>query len=375
MKKRAWLISIVALIVVIGVLAGIKFLQFKSLSAGAQAFAPPPITVSAVSVTAQTWQEELHTVGAFEAIEGVTVSADLPGKITDIQFTPGAEVEAGQILLIQDISTEQSQLREAEASVKLAQLELTRNELLLSSNAGSKADFDTTNAALQEAQARADGVRATIARKTIRAPFSGRLGIRQVNLGQILAEGNAIVSLQTMDPIFVNFVLPQRHFSQLQAGMTIRAYTDASLVGDKPQPIHGEVTTINPEVDTSTRNIALQATVPNPDGFVLPGMSASVTVLLAKQDQVLAVPVTAVLNAAYGDSVFIIEGNSGSQKVRQQFVRLGRRVGDFVAIETGVKVDQQVVSAGVFKLRNGESVKIDNSLQPKFELNPTPDNS
>ena len=373
-KWRVWVISIVALIVVIGVLVGTKFLQFGALSSGAASFQQPPLTVTAVSVTQQTWVEELQTVGSFEAIEGVTVTADLPGKITDIRFTPGTDIEQGEILVIQDIANEQSQLREAEAAAELARLDRERNQRLLSSNAGSQADFDSANAALKEATARADGVKATIARKTIRAPFSGRLGIRQVNLGQVMREGDPVVSLQTMDPIFLNFVLPQRHFHQVHDGIQVSVLTDATQSADQPQPITGQVTTINPEVDSATRNLALQATIANPNGVVLPGMSAAVTVILDKQDTVLAVPQTAVLNAAFGDSLFIIEGDTGNQTVRQQFVRLGRRFGDFVQVIDGVELDQQVVSSGVFKLRNGQAVKIDNTLQPKFELNPSPEN-
>ena len=373
MKKRFFLTLLGLLLVVVG-LAGVKGLQISALIASAQDFKAPALIVTAVEVTAESWDRQLHTVGAFEAIEGVIVSADLPGRITAINFTAGTLVAAGDILVRQDTSSEQAQLREAEAAVALAVLDLERSRKLLTTNAGSQADVDSDLAALQQAEARVDGIGATIAKKTIRAPFAGHLGIRQVNLGQNLSDGDPIVSLQTSDPMYVNFILPQQHFSQVSVGLPVQVLTDAVLVNGQPQPLYGNITTINPEVDTSTRNLTLQATLPNPDGVVLPGMSCTVAVILPQPDQVLVVPVTAVLNEAYGDSVFIIEGSEPTQTVRQQFVRLGRTFGDYVAIESGLEQGQLVVSAGVFKLHNGESVTIDNSLQPDFDLQPVPEN-
>ncbi len=372
--KKAVIFSILGVIILIAALVGVKGLQINTMIQAAENFAPPPSPVTAVEVSAQSWSSELHTVGAFAAVEGVTVSADLSGRVAEISFESGAYVEAGEVLLQQDVSTEQAQLREAEASVELARLELDRSRRLLNTNAGSQATFDSNNATLQQAIARADSIRATIRRKTIQAPFSGRLGIRQVNLGQNLSEGQAIVSLQNLDPIYINFVLPQRHFAELQIGMQVRVLTDAVSDGNGAQPLYGEITTINPEVDASTRNLAVQATLPNPDGNVLPGMSASVSVILPDPETVLAIPVTAVLNASYGDSVFIIEDNNGAQTLRQQFVRLGRAVGDYVAIDSGLESGQQVVTTGVFKLFNGQPVVIDNNLQPDFQLQPEPEN-
>ncbi len=373
MKKRI-LLAVIGLIIVIAVLGGIKGAQIGALIASGENFTEPPLTVNAAEVSLQTWDSELHTVGAFEAVEGVTVSAEQPGAVTAIEFQSGTEVAVGELLVQQDIATERAQLREAESAIALGELDLQRSRQLLTTQAGSQAAFDSADAALQQARARADSIRANIERKTIRAPFAGRLGIRQVNLGQVLREGDPIVSLQTLDPILLNFVLPQRHYNQLQTGLTVSAYTDSLLDALEPQALSGFITTINPEVDASTRNLAVQATLPNSAGKVLPGMSASVAVVLPQPEQVLAIPASAVLNAAYGDSVYIIESAGGGQTVRQQFVRLGRQQGDFVAVETGLEAGQQVVTTGVFKLRNGQAVSIDNTLQPDFQLQPQPDN-
>ncbi len=373
MKKRIFF-TIIGLALLVIVLGGIKGTQIGALIASGENFIEPPLPVSAIEVSVQTWDTELRSVGAFAAIEGVTVSADLAGAVTAIEFISGTQAEAGQLLVQQDISTEQAQLRQAQATIVLAEQDLKRSRELLDSRAGSQAAFDTANATMKEAQAQADAIRATIEKKTIRAPFSGRLGIRQVNLGQTLREGDPIVSLQTLDPVFLNFVLPQRHFNQLSNGLEVRVFTDALVENGAPVPLSGTITTINPEVDASTRNLAVQATLPNPDGRVLPGMSAAVSVLLPQPETILAIPSTAVLNAAYGDSVYIIENNNGAQVTRQQFVRLGRKQGDFVAVESGLEAGQQVVSTGVFKLRNGQPVSIDNTLQPDFQLYPQPDN-
>lgn len=373
MKKRIFF-TIIGLALLIVVLGGIKGTQIGALIASGENFTEPPLPVSAIEVSVQTWDAEIRSVGAFAAIEGVTVSADLAGAVTAIEFVSGTQAEAGQLLVQQDISTERAQLRQAQATIVLAEQDLKRSRELLDSRAGSQAAFDTADATMKEAKAQADTIRATIEKKTIRAPFSGRLGIRQVNLGQTLREGDPIVSLQTLDPVFLNFVLPQRHFNQLSNGLEVRVFTDALVENGAPVPLSGTITTINPEVDVSTRNLAVQATLPNPDGQVLPGMSAAVSVLLPQPETVLVIPSTAVLNAAYGDSVYIIDSNNGAQVTRQQFIRLGRKQGDFVAVESGLEAGQQIVSTGVFKLRNGQPVSIDNTLQPDFQLQPQPDN-
>lgn len=374
MKLRIF-ITIIGLFILIGVIGGIKGLQIGALIAFGQNFQEPPAQVNAVEVNRQNWERTIKTVGAFEAIDGVLVAADLPGKLADINFTSGTDVEAGTILARQDVAVERAQLREAEATLALARLERDRAAELLTRKLGSQAEFDRASATLDEAVARRQSIQATIDRKTIKAPFSGRLGIRQADLGQSLSEGDTLVTLQTLDPIYVNFVLPQRYYPYLSNDTQVRVITDAVVSNGKALPLYGRISSINPEVDENTRNIAVQATLPNPDGKVLPGMSNGVEVILPDLESVLAIPQTAVLNAAYGDSVFIIaDGDSGGKTLQQQFIRLGRRLGDLVAVESGLTPGQQIVSTGVFKLRNGQQAVIDNALQPDYDAQPTPEN-
>jgi membrane fusion protein (multidrug efflux system) len=238
----------------------------------------------------------------------------------------------------------------------------------------SQSDFDNTDARFKEAVAQADNIRAIIAKKTIRAPFAGRLGIRQVNLGQILNEGDEIVSLQFLDPIYVNFLLPQQQLSQVHQGLTVRITTNV-LPGHM---VSGKITAINPQVDAATRNIQIQATVENPEELLRPGMYVDVSVVLPERIKVLTIPVTSVLYAPYGDSVFVVEKKKNDTKepsglvLNQKFVRLGIKRGDYISVVSGLKQGDTVVTTGVFKLRNGQTVVIDNTLSPEFKKMPKP---
>jgi membrane fusion protein (multidrug efflux system) len=305
------------------------------------------------------------------------VTAELPGKVVRIAFEPGTKVKAGDLLLQQDTSSEKAQLRAAQAAAALAKLELERSRKLLTKKAVAKAKYDSDNAQYEEAVAQIDGIRATIRKKTIRAPFAGSLGIRLVNMGQILNEGEPIVSLQSIDPIFVNFSLPQQQLGQVRPGLKVRVTTDA-LAG---QPIEGEITAISPEVDAATRNIRVQATVANSQERLRPGMFVNVAVVLPARQEVLVIPTTAVLYAPYGDTVFVVheketeKGAQPLQVVQQKIVQLGEKRGDFVALVSGLDKGDTVVSTGVFKLRNDQTVVADNTLAPEFKLAPQPEDS
>jgi membrane fusion protein (multidrug efflux system) len=294
-----------------------------------------------------------------------------------IAFEPGTKVKAGDLLLQQDISSEKAQLRAAEATLALTKLDLERSSKLLATKAVAKAKYDSDFAQYKQAVAQIDGIRATIRKKTIRAPFDGSLGIRLVNLGQVLNEGEPIVSLQTINPIFVNFFLPQQQLAQVKPGLKVRVTTDA-LSGEV---IEGEITAISPEVDVATRNIRIQATVANNQERLRPGMFVNVAVVLPSRGEVLAIPATAVLYAPYGDTVFVVnekerEKDLQSVKVVQQkIVQLGEKRGDFVAIVSGLEKGETVVSTGVFKLRNDQTVVVDNTLAPVFKLAPKPEDS
>jgi membrane fusion protein (multidrug efflux system) len=376
MKKRIF-IAIAALVVVIAVLGGIKAMQIRRMIAAKGTFAPPPETVTAAVVQSDAWQTFLTAVGSLDAVQGVIVSAEMPGKIVKILFTPGAKVKAGDLLVQQDIASEQAQLRAAEATVDLARLNLDRKSKLLATKTISPSEFDNADAQLKQAVAQADAIRATIAKKTIRAPFSGHLGLRLVNLGQILREGQAIVSIQTLDPIFVTFSLPQQQLVQVKTGMAVQVAGDA-LHG---KTIAGQIMAINPQVEETSRNIRMQATLSNPLEVLRPGMFVTVAVVLPAEEPVLIIPATAVLYAPYSDSVFVVEEKKNAatgqvEKVaRQQFVRLNEKRGDFVSVLSGLQEGQTIVSTGVFKLRNGQTVVVDNTLAPEFKLAPKPENT
>jgi membrane fusion protein (multidrug efflux system) len=305
------------------------------------------------------------------------VTAELTGKVVRIAFEPGTKVNAGDLLLQQDISSEAAQLRAVEANVALAKLNLERLKKLLDRRTIAQSQVDNVEAQYKEGVAQADAIRTVIAKKNIRAPFAGSLGIRLVNLGQILNEGEPIVSLQSIDPIFVNFSLPQQQLAQVQTGLTVRVKYDALPA----QIMEGKITAISPEVDAATRNVRIQATMANHEERLRPGMFVNVAVVLPAAKDVLAVPATAVLYAPYSDSVFVVDekksenNNQPGLIVRQQIVQLGEKRGDFVAVVAGLQAGETIVSTGAFKLRNGQAVVVDNTLAPEFKLAPEPGDS
>ncbi len=372
MTKRI-LFVLLGLLIAIAVLAGVKALQIRAMIAHGKNAVPPPDTVTTVAARAESWETSLSAVGSLTAVQGVTVAAELPAKIVEIAFEPGARVKRGDLLIRQDTSVEEAQLPGAEAQVTLTESVLARDAEMLKEKIISQAEFDAAVAGHRLATAQVETLRATIAKKTIRAPFGGRLGIRQVNLGQTLREGDPIVTLQALDPIYVNFALPQQELSRLRTGLPVRVTSDAS----PGLTIGGRITTVNPLVDAETRNVQLQATVANPEEKLRPGMFVSTAVGLPVRKKVTVLPATSVLYAPFGDSVFVVEDDKqgkGGKTLRQQFVRLGERRGDFISVTDGLKEGETVVSTGVFKLRNGQSVVVDNKLAPEFRLSPAPKN-
>ena len=376
MKKKIFL-TLLGLIILVGGIAGIKALQIKKMIDQGKKMVFPPEVVTVAVAQKSSWESTLSSVGSLVAVQGVTVSAEIAGKVVTISFEPGARVNTGDLLVKEDTATEEAQLRSAEAQVVLAQNNFNRINQLLARNAISRSEFDTVDAQLKANKAQADSIRTTIAKKTIRAPFSGRLGIRLINLGEILKEGTPIVSLQTMYPIFANFQLPQHQLGRIKTDYRVRVTSDA-LPGES---IEGKITAINPQVDSTTRNISIQATLENGQEHLRPGMFVDVQVVLPAENEVLAIPSTSVLYAPYSDSVFVVEtkkdektGKEG-KAVRQQFVRLGEKRGDFISVLSGLKAGDAVVTTGVFKLRNGQSVVVDNRLAPEFKLAPKPADS
>lgn len=367
MKKSIFL-CVVGLIIVVAVLVGIKALQIMTLIDAGKAYKAPAMTVTAEVAKSAEWERLVRAVGSFSAVQGVDITATYSGKISKIFFESGASVTQGDLLIQQDISAEEAELRDAQASVKVAALNLERSKALLKTRAISQSTYDTDDATLKGAQARIDVIRATINNKTIRAPFSGRLGISQVNIGQNLQPSELVVTLQALDPIYIDFTLPQNKLADVTPGLAIRVRSDA--VGDAVMT--GVINAINPQADTATRSVQVQAKVANPDKRLLPGMFGDVDIVLSKAEPVVFVPQTAVQYAPYGDALFVIEERDNSMFVRQQIVRLGAQRGDYVVVKEGLKVGEKVVTLGVFKLHNGREVVIDNTLSPEFSLTPKP---
>jgi membrane fusion protein (multidrug efflux system) len=373
MKKRI-LFAILVLLIVIGVLAGVKAMQIRTMIDHGKKAVLPPETVTTFTARSESWETSLSAVGSLTAVQGVTVAAELPAKVVEIAFEPGAKVKRGHLLIHQDTSVEEAQLPGAEAQVALTESVLARDVEMLKDKIISQADFDAAVAGHRQAMSQVETLRATIAKKTIRAPFGGRLGVRQVNLGQTLKEGDPIVTLQSLDPIYVNFALPQQELSRLRTGLPVRITSDA-LPG---LTIGGRITTVNPLVDAQTRNVQLQATVNNREEKLRPGMFVNAAVGLPVRQKALVIPATGVLYAPYGDSVFVVADDNavkGGKALRQQFVRLGERRGDFVAVISGLKEGEIIASTGVFKLRNGQAVVVDNRLAPPFKEAPRPENN
>jgi len=375
---RAVLIAILLLVAIIGTLAYFKVTQIMGFMAMAKAgmFKQPPTAVTTTVASESEWQPTLDTIGSVTAINGVTISTDLAGIVDRIAFTSGTVVKAGDLLVHLNTDQEQAQLEQAQAQLTLAQLTLNRDRDLLAKRTISQQDYDTAEATHGQMQATVDQYKALIARKTLRAPFDGMVGIRTVNLGQYLNTGDAVVTLQSFDPIYVNFTLPQQDVSKLACGQDVDVRLDA--YGDKV--FTGKITAINSLVDQATRNVQVQATLPNGDQKLRPGMFAKVSVILPEREKVIALPVSSVHYAPYGDSVFLVtddkdENGKPIKSVKEQFVKLGSARGDLVSVTSGVKLGDEVVTSGVFRLRSGAPVLINNKVLPDSEASPTPANS
>ncbi|MCB1124631.1 MAG: efflux RND transporter periplasmic adaptor subunit, partial [Verrucomicrobiae bacterium] len=351
------LITIVGLGIIVAVIFGVKAMQIKTLMSGG-AYQMPPVAVTSAKVKSETWKQTLDAVGSLTAVQGVVVSTEIAGKVVQLNFDSGQMVEKGQILVELDTSTEQAQLAAARAEVQLTTVNLERAKKLRESNTVPQAELDSAEANYLSAKARMENIEAVITKMKVAAPFSGRLGIREIDLGQFINTGQAIVSLQSLDPIFVDFTFPQQWISRVAVDMPVEVHVDAF-----PSKIFkGTISAIDPQVNASTRTINLRATLSNEDGRLLPGMFAEVSVVLPEEDSLRVVPATSVLYNSYGNSVFVIREKDGKKIVEQQFVHLGEARGDFVSLSEGPAVGSDIVSTGVFKLRNGVPILINNEL-------------
>jgi len=351
----------------------LKVFQIGNLigfATAAEAAGMPPTPVATSVAVGETWEETLKFTGSLRAVQGVTLTAELPGTVVKLAVENGAVVKEGEVLLELDTTLEQADLASAMAGLRLAKINLERNKELLDKRIVAQSEYDTAVATFDQEQAKAVTLQATIAKKIIRAPFAGQAGLRKVNLGQTVAAGDELIPLHSSDPIYVEFSVPQTRLDSISVGQTLRVLTD----GVK-EPVTGEITAINPVVDEATRSARVQGTLRNEDGRLRAGLFAEVEVVMPEKLEVVSVPMSSILNAAYGDSVYVIEEKDGKMVARQQFVQLGRNRGDFVAVIKGLSAGDRVVSAGAFKLTNGATVLINDEMQPEASLEPTPDNS
>jgi membrane fusion protein (multidrug efflux system) len=375
MAKR----MILMLVVMTGLIGGLGFLKYKQVEtaiAKAANFQPPATAVTTVIAHQETWPSTLRVIGTAAAIQGVTISADLPGTVAKIHFESGQWVKAGDVLVELDTRQERAQLANMEAQRELAKINYGRTEQLVKEGVMARSEYDNVTAQQKATEAQVSDIKAAIARKTIRAPFSGVLGIRQVNLGQYLAAGQAIVSLQSLNPIYVNFGVPQQETPKVPVGRAIRVSSD-DLHGAQ---FAGRINAIDSVVNEQTRNIEVQATLANPGGKLRPGMFLTVDLPLGARRQVVPLPASAINYAPYGDSVYIVTEMTDPKGhtyrgVRQQVVKIEGTRGDQVAVTSGLKAGDEVVSSGVFRLRNGAPVQLNNKVQPSNSPAPKPDNS
>jgi membrane fusion protein (multidrug efflux system) len=374
--KKRMIIMLATVLVVVGGLGFVKYKQIQTAIAQASSFAPPPEAVTTIRVGEERWPATLGAIGTTEAVQGVTVSADQPGVVDVVSFDSGRRVAEGEVLVRLDTRQEQAQLAAAQAQLELSRLNNDRMAGLRKEGIVAQADDDRSSAELKQAEARVGEIKATIERKTIRAPVGGLLGIRQVNRGQYLNAGSPVVELQSLDPIYVNFSVPQNAIAEVKPGVKVHL----ALEGVANAEFVGQVTAVNSVVDPNTRNIQVQATVANPLGTLRPGMFVQTQVVLPAQQAHVSVPASAINYAPYGDSVFVVGDVAGpnGQKyvgVRQQFVKVGASRGDQVAVLSGLKPGESVATSGVFKLRNGSAVKVNNVVQPGNDPAPKPEDN
>ena len=328
-------------------------------------YTPPSVTVSASIATSTKWQSYITSVGTLTAVNGVDISAEVSGQVKEIRFKSGQFVNQGDVLIVLNTSVEDASLKDSEAKLKLAQINYNRDRILSKKNVIAQVTVDTDLAQLEETMAGVEGTLAKIKQKTITAPFSGKIGIRQIDIGQYVSAGNAMVTLQSLDPLFVRFNLPEQYLPNLSMNQMV----DVDVNIKSGQSIRGEITAINSKVDQTTRNILVQATIPNKDMVLVPGMFAMVKIWLPQQNNVIALPETAISYSLHGDSVYIIkaEGKDSDKKpilnAYRTYVKVGERRGDTVAVVSGLKPGDQVVTSGQVKLQNGTHVVIDNSVE------------
>lgn len=375
MKKRVFLTTFIALLIV-GAIFGYKSFKLRATAEAMAARQPAPASVSTATALAQTWRSELSAVGTVESFQGITLRSEVEGRIVRIAFDSGAVVNEGDVLVELDTATENAQLKSLEAAARLSATSLERATDLRRTNTNTISDLDTAEATHAQAIAAVEVLRSTLAKKRIVAPFAGRVGIRQINVGQFLNKADVVVTLEAVNPVYVDFALPQQELPHLQPGLPVRVTVDAY----PGRNFEGKIEAINPRVSEATRNVRVRAIVPNADETLRPGLFANVSVLLPAETAVLELPATAIVYSPYGNSVYVVveksaEGGAKQLVVEQRFVTTGAKRGDQISIVKGLTADDQVVTAGQMKLRTGAPVKVNNSIVPSNSPTPNPSQS
>lgn len=372
MKKRPMIIMLIAVSILFLAIFGFKALKNHLVMNFMKKHLSPVITVSAIDVTTAAWQPQLTASGSLRAVLGVNVTAELAGMVRNIYFTPGSLVKKGDLLVQLNVDPDTAQLNVLKANAALAKINYDRDKAQYTIKAVSKATLDTDEANLKSAEAQVAQQEAVIAQKTVRAPFNGRLGISYVYPGQYISPGDKITMLQTLDPIYVDFYVPQQSLFQLKNGQFVAVKVDA-----KPNKAFiGKITAIDPGVDPNVRNVQVEATIPNRDLFLAPGMFVSVYVETGKPLTYITLPQAAISFNPYGEIVYIIENSGVNEQgkpkliAKQKFVVTGEKRGDQITVLDGLKVGEKVVTSGQLKLTNGSQVTINNSIQPMNNPNP-----
>ena len=373
MTKRMVLMLVIAGVIFGGIFGFQAFKSYK-IKQFLSSQGVPPQTVSTIKASFEEWQPELSAVGTLRAVRGADLAAEVSGVISAIHFRSGEEVKAGAPLVQLNAAADIAQLESLKAAAELAQLTYQRDQRQLKVQAVSQATVDADAANLKVAKARVAEQQALVDKKSVRAPFAGRLGLRAVDLGQFVAPGTKLVTLQALDPVYVDFSVPQSGLAGLRTGLKVSATTDA-LPGER---FEGTIDAIDAKVDPATRNVQVRASLANPRHKLLPGMFVSVAVNTGASERRLTLPQTAISFNPYGNTVFVVEEKGkqpdGKPKLvaAQRFVTTGATRGDQIAIVSGVKQGETVVTAGQLKLRNGVPVIINNSVQPSNEAAPQP---
>ncbi|MBY6187430.1 efflux RND transporter periplasmic adaptor subunit [Marinobacter hydrocarbonoclasticus] len=354
MFKRSALV-IGGLLILLLVLGGIKYQQIQQGMAQLASFAPPPATVSVVEAQSEQWRPEIASVGTLTAKAGIDLSAEVGGLVESLYFRSGQKVSKGDLLLQLDDGVEQANLQSYRAQAELAKVKFDRNKSMFERRNISETEFDESSANLKVALAAVAQTEATIAKKAVKAPFSGVLGIRKVDLGQYVQAGTSLVTLQDVSSLYADFSVPEQHLPALYVGQTV-LFTTSAYPG---QDFEGKVIALDAKVDENTRNIAIRAEVPNADGHLTPGMYADIRLLKRDPINPVTVPSTAITYSPFGDAVFVVrKDNEGELRAYRQYVKVGERRGDTVAIMSGLNAGEQVVSAGTMKLANEAPVQL-----------------